>query len=566
MRLTRAKIGVFGAVAVIAATSLVGAAGGSPGSTGPARIGAVVPPIGTPKAPNGNLDYHGGPVMRTNKTYAIYWIPAGYSVSANYKTLIDRYFSDVAAASGATSNVYSVETQYYDTTGSIAYSSTFGGSIVDTNAFPADGCNPLYTPGLTNCLSDAQIRTEINSVITAQGWTKTPETQFFMFTPQNVGSCSGGSCAYTQFCAYHGYNSGAPFANQPYAAHAGCDTGEHPNGDDADPTINVVSHEHREAINDPQLNAWWNSNTGQEGSDQCAWNFGASQGPPGSRYNQTINGHNYYLQQEWSNDGVTCLLQYAGSPTAPTVTSFSPTSGPAGTGVTITGTGFTGATAVKFNVTNASYTFNSDTQITATVPSGATTGKISVTTPGGTGTSATNFTVTGGGGGPTITSFTPTSGPVGKIVTINGTGFTGATAVKFNGTSAATWFLSSATKILARVPTGATTGPISVTKPSGTGTSATNFTVTGGGGGGGGGPTITSFTPTSGPVGVIVTINGTGFTGATAVKFNGKPITQGVVNSATKITAVVPTGATTGPISVTTPSGTGTSASNFTVG
>jgi hypothetical protein len=250
----------------------------------------------------------------------------------------------------------------------------------------------------------------------------------------------------------------------------------------------------------------------------------------------------------------------------PTVTSFTPTSGPAGTGVTITGTGFTGATAVKFNVTNASYTFNSDTQITATVPSGATTGKISVTTPGGTGTSATNFTVTGGGGGPTITSFTPTSGPVGKIVTINGTGFTGATAVKFNGTSAATWFLSSATKILARVPTGATTGPISVTKPSGTGTSATNFTVTGGGGGGGGGPTITSFTPTSGPVGVIVTINGTGFTGATAVKFNGKPITQGVVNSATKITARVPTGATTGPISVTTPSGTGTSASNFTVG
>lgn len=77
----------------------------------------------------------------------------------------------------------------------------------------------------------------------------------------------------------------------------------------------------------------------------------------------------------------------------PSIKSFTPTSGPVGTVVTITGGGFRGALDVSFNGVSASFTFNSDSQVTATVPSGATTGPISVTTPGGTATSTTNFTV-----------------------------------------------------------------------------------------------------------------------------------------------------------------------------
>lgn len=163
---------------------------------------------------------------------------------------------------------------------------------------------------------------------------------------------------------------------------------------------------------------------------------------------------------------------------------------------------------------------------------------------------------------PTISSFSPASGPVGTSVTIHGNNFSGpdVTSVSFNGTSA-TFTIDNAQKITATVPAGATTGPIAVTSPDGTATSSTNFTVTGAGA-----PTITSFNPTSGPVGTSVRINGTNFTGATAVSFDNVNAPGFAVNGAgTRITVAVPTGATTGPIRVTTPSGTATSSSNFTV-
>lgn len=234
---------------------------------------------------------------------------------------------------------------------------------------------------------------------------------------------------------------------------------------------------------------------------------------------------------------------------APRVTSFSPSSAIVGASVTINGANFTGASTVTFNGATAPFTVNSATKITATVPAGATTGKVAVTTTAGTGTSAGNFLVK-----PAIGGFTPSGALAGASVTISGSGFTGATAVRFNGVAAA-FHVDSSTTITATVPATATSGAISVTTPGGTATSATSFVV---------GPRITSFSPSTGGAGVSVVVNGANFTAASAVTFNGAGASY-VVNSAVKITAVVPAGATTGKIAVTTSAGTVSSAANFTV-
>jgi hypothetical protein len=239
----------------------------------------------------------------------------------------------------------------------------------------------------------------------------------------------------------------------------------------------------------------------------------------------------------------------------PTVSSFSPTSGHVGTGVTIQGKAFTGATAVTFNGTAAVFKVNSYWKINATVPAGATTGPVGVTTPGGSGASATSFTVPAS---PTISGFDPTSGAVGTPVKITGTGFTGTTGVTFAGT-AATFSVSSDSLINTTVPTGATTGPIQVATPNGTVGSTANFMVSASQP-----PAITGFSPTTGPPGTGLDIIGTGFSGATTVTFNGTPANF-AVDSDTQLTAAVPAGATDGPIQVTTPGGQGTSQGSFAV-
>jgi ELWxxDGT repeat protein len=153
---------------------------------------------------------------------------------------------------------------------------------------------------------------------------------------------------------------------------------------------------------------------------------------------------------------------------------------------------------------------------------------------------------------PTITGFSPTSGGRFATVQVTGTSFTGATDVRFNGTSA-TFSVVTPTVITTTVPAAASTGPISVTTPGGTATSASSFTVTSTPA-----PTITSFSPTAGVAGTPVTITGTNFTGVTAVAFAGVSATF-TVDSATQISTTVPAAARSGSITVTGPGGTAVS-------
>ncbi len=260
----------------------------------------------------GNLSYHNGPVMLTNTVYAIFWIPSGYSVSANYVSLINGFYQNVIAADGNTTNVYYSDTQYYNSSSTkISYGSSWGGTWTDTSALPASGCSDSYT---SVCLSDSQLQAEVKKAMSTNGWTGGTTHLFFLFTAKGIGSCSGSSCAFSQYCAYHGWSgSGSSvmlYANMPYAdtVPAACDAGQHPNNDDADATINVASHEHNEAITDEQGSAWYDFR-GYENGDKCAWNFGTMLGGSnGSEYNQVINGAHYFLQQEWSNKSSGCVL------------------------------------------------------------------------------------------------------------------------------------------------------------------------------------------------------------------------------------------------------------------
>ncbi len=569
---------LLAATAAIVVTTTAFAANGGPRLSN--RIGGLVPPYSLGKSVcnpcgQGKLTYHGGAVMTTNKTYTVFWQPSGQYMQSGYQATVNQYFTDVSHDSGMPTNVYAAGTQYtMNGNTNIQYASTFAGTATDTSAFPVNGCTP--SGGESVCLSDAQLQAELKKVIGQQGWTINGTNMFFIFTPRNVGSCDQGSCTFTTYCAYHGTATPANgqfiYANMPYSVTTlsqytgSCNPGQFPNSNDADATINVTSHEHNEAITDPQLNAWYDA-AGQEDGDKCAWYFGSVSGSNGSEYNQTINGHHYYLQLEFSNDtGANggCVQTHpivgGGGGGGPTITSFSPTSGQVGQAVDVQGTNFTGATAVKFNGTaDPGYVVDSSSDISAHVPTGATSGFITVTTPSGTGTSSTQFVVSSPNG-PTVTSFTPTSGQVGTNVSITGTGFTGATQVAFNGTQAVNFTVNSDTSINANVPGGATTGPISVTTPIGTGQSSSNFTVTTVSQP----PTITGFTPTQGFQGTKVTITGTNFTGATSVKL-GSAAAVFTVNSSTSITATVPREFFLGSYrwSVTTPNGTASSTSLF---
>ena len=263
-----------------------------------------------------------------------------------------------------------------------------------------------------------------------------------------------------------------------------------------------------------------------------------------------------------TGDGAKTTTTTTSTAVAPSLTGFSPSSGPAGTYVQVGGHNFTGATAVTFNGTSAPFSVSSDGQLTTKVPDGATSGPITIVTPNGRASSGDSFSVTASASAsvpaPTISGTSPPSGPVGTSVGIGGHNFTGATAVRFNGTSA-DFTISSDGVIVTHVPPAATSGPVTVVTPNGTATSSGNFTVTAPAP-----PTVSGTSPAGGPAGASVAIGGKGFTGATAVRFNGTNA-DFTVSSDGQIATRVPAGATSGPITVVTPNGTGTSSGNFTV-
>jgi len=147
-------------------------------------------------------------------------------------------------------------------------------------------------------------------------------------------------------------------------------------------------------------------------------------------------------------------------------------SGKVGATIEFLGQGFSKSSTVSFNGISATPSVKSGTYLTAKVPSGATTGSVTITTSGGSLQSNKIFRVI-----PQIKSFTPISGPVGTVVTITGVSLTQTTKVTLGGETAA-FTVNSDTQVTTTVPTGAKTGKIAIATAGGTATSEGTFTLT----------------------------------------------------------------------------------------
>ncbi len=327
----------------------------------PARTPAAVSP---PDASFTNVDYGGGPVMASNANYEIVWNPSNYSgqpFQTGYVAGVARYFSDLAADSGKSSNSEAVASQYNDAAGATAaYNSSFAGTLTDTDPLPANGC-PANAGDI--CLTDAQMQTELASFLAANSLPRDLAHEYFLFTPPSVASCedaAGTDCSFNAdqaqtYCAYHSYSSTSPgfvYAIMPDPDGSKCDsyvTGcqllglsscQYPNSP-ADGVIYAISHEQNESTTDPVPGTGWadwstGSDSTGEIADKCATTVDPAtvdNPQPDGRdapYNEAINGTHYLVNMMWSNQTHRCRDSFTPNGTSVSA-SFTYTLGPGGT-------------------------------------------------------------------------------------------------------------------------------------------------------------------------------------------------------------------------------------------
>ncbi len=298
------------------------------------------------------LTFHGGLVTGTTTpgeltVTPVYWVPSGgaYSIPAGYETLINQFVSDAGLDSGK----------------NLSYHLHAGTPITDADPFPSSGCTPdtgaIWSDGTpySACITNAQLLAEASAFTTANSLPNNDLAHLYVFfLPKGVETCftaqngaNGGTCSlntHPGFCGYHAFNAPPLVADMNYAivdsptgwtcsSDAGSNTGgnESPNANiAADSEISIASHEITETITDPKGTGWWDG-SGNEIGDECAYVFGDSssfRGTPGALYNQTINGHHYFVQEEFSNSNFSanstysCIQEKASAITSASTTTF----------------------------------------------------------------------------------------------------------------------------------------------------------------------------------------------------------------------------------------------------
>ena len=220
--------------------------------------------------------------------------------------------------------------------------------------------------------------------------------------------------------------------------------------------------------------------------------------------------------------------------TQPSVTGVSPNVGPTGggTSVTITGANLGSGATVSFGGVPASkVNVVSSTQLQATAPAQSA-GAVHVTVMHGA-ASATSAEDLYAYGPPSTGSFTPSSGITGTAVTITGTGFVPGVKVGFGALASPSVTIQSGTQLRAVVPNGAVPATVSVSDAQGSATSTTRFTPT---------LSLTGFSPTSGPAGTLITIDGIGFNASSTVEFQAIAASSVTFVSPSELQVRVPAG------------------------
>jgi hypothetical protein len=222
------------------------------------------------------MTYHGGGVLITDKTEAIFWGTSWSTYTGDKIMGLDAFLSGFGG-----SNYVGLSTEYGNSTTSITRSSTYLGHVVDPSAAPPRAIN------VSGAVAEACKMTGNNP---------DPSALYLIYTDTGAGHVS--------YCAWHSYgncSNGAPIqvAYMPNIdGIAGCDPLDawttHSEGLAA--LANVTAHELSETITDPQLSAWYDS-SGNEIGDKCAWVFNAPV--------LLENGTTWKLQMEWSNAAYT---------------------------------------------------------------------------------------------------------------------------------------------------------------------------------------------------------------------------------------------------------------------
>lgn len=180
--------------------------------------------------PNSGVGFEnatGAPVIPSSKVYAIYWDPMDL-YHGDWQHLIDRFLHNMGAAGSAPNNVFAVDSQYTDAAGAHAGRETmFEGAYTDTTAYPTAGTcldpAPLLGGDAVTCLSDAQIRAQLEAFIKAHALPTGMGAIYYVLTPPGVTTCLGalaehcsdyeglvGEASYQRsFCSYHSYIGGS---------------------------------------------------------------------------------------------------------------------------------------------------------------------------------------------------------------------------------------------------------------------------------------------------------------------------------------------------------------------